>query len=74
MVDAVGMVAVGIVVGMVGRGMATGMEVRIAAHIVMVGTVAVTVAEEEGMVAEIVELIGGRLGVGLRVPSVGCVE
>jgi len=78
MVGAVGTVAVGMVAGMMGGGMgggmATGMEVCVAARMVMVGTVAGTVAEEGGMLAEVVESIGGRLGVGLRAPSVGYVE
>ena len=74
MVGAVGTVAVGIVIGMVGGGMATDMEVSIAACTVMVGTVAGTVVEEEGMLAKVVESIGGRLGVGLRAPLVRCVE
>ena len=74
MVGGVGTVAVGMVAGMVGGGMVAGMEVCVAAHMVMVGTVAGTVAEEGGMLTEVVELMGGRLGVGLRAPSVGYVE
>ena len=54
--------------------MVAGMEVCVAAGMVMVGTVASTVMEEGGMLAEVVESMGGRLGVGLRAPSVGYVE
>ena len=50
------------------------MQVCIAACMVMVGTAAGTVVEEGGMLTEVVELMGGRLGVGLRAPSVGYVE
>jgi hypothetical protein len=83
MVGAVGTVAVGMVAGMVEGGMAAGMveggmaagmAVGIAACMVMAGIGTVV---EEGMLsaeADVVGSIGGRLGVGLRAPSVGYVE
>jgi hypothetical protein len=73
---AAGMVEGGMAVGMVEGGMAAGMAVGIAACMMMAGIVVGTVAEE-GMLsaeADVVGSIGGRLGVGLRAPSVGYVE
>ena len=75
-VGAVSTVAVGMVAGMVVGGMGAGMAVGIAACMVMAGIVVGTVVEEgmHSAEADVVGLIGGRLGVGLRAPSVGYVE
>jgi len=68
MVGAVGTVVVGIITGMVWGKDDHSMEVAwVTIGMVMVGTAT-------GTLAEVVELIGGRLGARLRVLSLGCVE